>query len=309
MAKTIAILGVPSQAGQDEDGADRGPQALRNAGLIGKLEALGYVVTDWGNIRTATENGSIGSEPTSLKNLASVVKVSQELYARLGCIFKQGSAFPIVLGGDHSISIGSVAAAAAGSDNLGVIWLDAHPDLNTIETTPSGRIHGMPLAASLGLGHPKLVNIGGFYPKVKPENVVIIGARSFDWGEKQLIREYGIKLYPMADIRRLGIRKVIRESIKYLAGRADKVHLSFDIDVLDPAAAPGVGTPCPNGMTVPECAAAMLELSRADIITSMDIVELNPRLDQNQQTASAAVALAAQLFHKDAGRAQIASFA
>jgi len=247
MAKTIAILGAPSQAGQEQDGTRFGPQALRDAGLTAQLAELGYQVQDWGDLKI---NHEILTKKTnsreSLKNLAAVVKVSQELFTDLNRILSQ-DCFPIVLGGDHSISIGSIAAAANHAENLGVIWLDAHPDLNTVETTPSGRIHGMPLAISLGLGHPQLINIGGFYPKIKPDQIVIIGARSIDSGEKQLIKELGIKLYPMTAVRRLGIQQVIAESIQYLAEKTDAVHLSFDLDVLDPGVAPELAPPAPTG--------------------------------------------------------------
>jgi|LSQX01.1.fsa_nt_gb arginase len=309
MAKTIAILGAPSQAGQEQDGTRFGPQALRDAGLTAQLAELGYQVQDWGDLKI---NHEILTKKTnsreSLKNLAAVVKVSQELFTDLNRILSQ-DCFPIVLGGDHSISIGSIAAAANHAENLGVIWLDAHPDLNTVETTPSGRIHGMPLAISLGLGHPQLINIGGFYPKIKPDQIVIIGARSIDSGEKQLIKELGIKLYPMTAVRRLGIQQVIAESIQYLAEKTDAVHLSFDLDVLDPGVAPGVGTPSPNGMTIRECAVIMAELGQTGMITSMDIVELNPLLDVNQQTADSAAALTTLLLGSSFSLDQIAQLA
>lgn len=309
MAKTIAILGAPSQAGQEQDGTRFGSQALRDAGLTAQLAELGYQVQDWGDLKI---NHEILTKKTnsreSLKNLAAVIKVSQELFTDLNRILSQ-DCFPIVLGGDHSISIGSIAAAANHAENLGVIWLDAHPDLNTVETTPSGRIHGMPLAISLGLGHPQLINIGEFYPKIKPDQIVIIGARSIDSGEKQLIKELGIKLYPMTAVRRLGIQQVIAESIQYLAEKTDAVHLSFDLDVLDPGVAPGVGTPSPNGMTIRECAVIMAELGQTGMITSMDIVELNPLLDVNQQTADSAAALTTLLLGSSFSLDQIAQLA
>jgi arginase len=159
------------------------------------------------------------------------------------------------------------------------------------------------------LGHPQLINIGGFYPKIKPDQIVIIGARSIDSGEKQLIKELGIKLYPMTAVRRLGIQQVIAESIQYLAEKTDAVHLSFDLDVLDPGVAPGVGTPSPNGMTIRECAVIMAELGQTGMITSMDIVELNPLLDVNQQTADSAAALTTLLLGSSFSLDQIAQLA
>ena len=177
----------------------------------------------------------------------------------------QGGSFPLVLGGDHSIAIGTLAGVSKHYQNLGVIWFDAHGDLNTEETSPSGNIHGMPLAVSLGIGHPDLVNIYGYAPKVKPEHIVIIGARSLDEGEKKLIREKGIKVYTMHEIDRLGMTKVMEECISYLKERTDGVHLSLDLDGLDPVDAPGVGTPVIGGISYRESHLAMEMLAEVAV--------------------------------------------
>lgn len=201
-----------------------------------------------------------------------------------------------MLGGDHSIAIGTLAGVAKHYKNLGVIWYDAHGDLNTAETSPSGNIHGMPLAVSIGLGHPMLTEIGGYSPKVKPENIVIIGARSLDEGERALIKENGIKVFTMHEIDRLGMSKVMEETIKYLKDKTDGVHLSLDLDGLDPSDAPGVGTPVNGGISYRESHLAMEMLAEAQLITSAEFVEVNPILDDKNKTATVAVALMGSLF-------------
>lgn len=208
----------------------------------------------------------------------------------------QSKSFPLVLGGDHSIAIGTLAGVTKHYKNLGVIWYDAHGDLNTAETSPSGNIHGMPLAASLGYGHELLTNLQGISPKVKPEHVVIIGARSLDEGERRLIKELGIKVFTMHEIDRLGMTKVMEETISFFKGKTDGVHLSLDLDGLDPKDAPGVGTPVPGGLSYRESHLAMEMLAEAELITSAEFVEVNPILDERNKTASLAVALMGSLF-------------
>ena len=187
----------------------------------------------------------------------------------------EAGSFPLVLGGDHSIAIGTLAGVAKHYNNLGVIWYDAHGDLNTAETSPTGNIHGMPLAVSLGMGHPLLTNVAGYAPKIKPENIVIIGARSLDDGERALIKEKGIKVYTMHEIDRIGMTKVMEDSISYLKGKTDGVHLSLDLDGLDPNDAPGVGTPVLGGISYRESHLAMEMLAESEIITSAEFVEVH----------------------------------
>ncbi|GAE47737.1 arginase [Mesobacillus boroniphilus JCM 21738] len=208
----------------------------------------------------------------------------------------ESESFPLVLGGDHSIAIGSLTGVSKHYKNLGVIWYDAHADLNTADTSPSGNIHGMPLAVSLGLGHELLTQLGGYAPKVKPENIVIIGARALDEGEKDLIKELGIKVFTMHEIDRLGMATVIEETVNYLKEKTDGVHLSLDLDGLDPTDAPGVGTPVSGGISYRESHLAMEMLAEAKIITSAEFVEVNPILDEKNKTAVAAVALMGSLF-------------
>ncbi|UOE93562.1 arginase [Alkalihalobacillus sp. LMS39] len=293
--KQVSIIGVPMDLGQKRRGVDMGPSAMRYAGLIEEVEELGYEVKDFGDIsinrsRSDTEEGN-------LRNLKEVIHASNVLQQEVEKIEDNGN-FPLILGGDHSISIGSIAGLCKRHENLGVIWYDAHVDLNCAETSPSGNIHGMPLAVNLGIGHPELTNIGGFLPKIKPENIVIVGARSIDEGERELIKEKGIKVYTMHEIDRMGMTRVMEETIEYLSSRTDGVHLSLDLDGIDPTDAPGVGTPVLGGITYRESHLALEMLAESEIITSAEFVEVNPILDNRNQTANVAVALITSLLGK-----------
>lgn len=294
--KKVSIIGVPMDLGQIRRGVDMGPSAMRYAGLIENIQSIGYEAKDYGDINI-NRPASNETEEGQLRNLDKVIKVSEELCKRIEEIEAEHS-FPLVLGGDHSISIGSIAGLAKSYKNLGVIWYDAHADLNTAETSPSGNIHGMPLSVNLGIGHEGLINISGYCPKIKPENIVIIGARSIDDGEKDLIREKGIKVFTMHEIDRLGMTKVIEETIDYLSKRTDGVHLSLDLDAIDPLDAPGVGTPVIGGVSYRESHLALEMLFEAGIITSAEFVEINPILDDKNRTADVAVALITSLLGK-----------
>ena len=295
MNKNISIIGVPVDLGQTRRGVDMGPSAIRYAGVFERLEELKYDIDDLGDIEIKRPSRRELAVDTNLKNLKEVVDASERLAAKVDETIK-ANRFPLVLGGDHSIAIGSIAGIAKHYENLGVIWYDAHGDLNTAETSPSGNIHGMPLAVCLGIGHPDLINIAGYSPKVNPENIIIIGARSLDDGEKKLIREKGIRVYTMHEVDRMGMTAVIEETISYLSARTDGVHLSLDLDGLDPSDAPGVGTPVIGGLSYRESHLAMEMLAEADIITSAEFVEVNPILDEKNKTASLAVALMGSLF-------------
>lgn len=290
----ISIIGVPSDYGQRRRGVDMGPSAIRYAGVIERIQQLGYEVEDTGDISVIREELQYEQNP-KLLNYQEVKKVSEQLSKKVEEIVNQKS-FPLILGGDHSIAIGTLAGLAQHYKNLGVIWYDAHADLNTHHTSPSGNIHGMPLAISMGLGDEELVNINGTSPKIKPENVVIIGARSIDEGERQLIKVKGIKIYTMHEIDRMGMSRVMEEAIQYLQlKQLDGVHLSLDLDALDPLYTPGVGTPVQGGVTYRESHLAMEMLEEASIITSAEFVEVNPILDERNKTANVAVALIGSL--------------
>ncbi|HEY4554071.1 MAG TPA: arginase [Bacillaceae bacterium] len=294
MNKKISMTGVPIDLGQLRRGVDMGPSAIRYAGIVERLESLGYTVEDLGDIYV-TGSEKPRNKMASSEKLEAIAETAQKLAEQIDHVVKNGE-FPLVLGGDHSVAVGTLAGVAKHYKSLGVIWYDAHGDLNTAETSPSGNIHGMPLAVSLGHGHPLLTEIGGYSPKVKPENVVIIGARDLDEGERQLIKNEGIKVYTMHEIDRLGMAAVMEETIAYLKERTDGVHLSLGLDGLDPHDAPGVGTPVMGGITYRESHLAMEMLEEANIITSAEFVEVNPILDVRNKTANVTVALAGSLF-------------
>ncbi|MGD6845283.1 arginase [Bacillus infantis] len=292
--KKLSIIGMPMDLGQMRRGVDMGPSAIRYAGVNERLKTLFEHIHDLGDIAIGRPEVEIDPD-TNLRNLELIAEKTGQLAEKVDEVIMGGS-FPLVLGGDHSIAIGTLAGVSRHYKNLGVIWYDAHGDLNTAETSPSGNIHGMPLAASLGIGHPLLTEIGGYSPKVKPENIVIIGARALDEGEKELVKEKGIKVYTMHEIDRLGMARVMEEAIEYLRDRTDGVHLSLDLDGLDPNDAPGVGTPVIGGISYRESHLAMEMLAEAELITSAEFVEVNPILDDKNKTASVAVALMGSLF-------------
>jgi arginase len=294
MNKNISIIGVPMDLGQMRRGVDMGPSAIRYAGVAERLERLGHTINDLGNIEIAQPE-RVHTSDSNLRNLKAVAEGNQKLADKVDEVITNKD-FPLVLGGDHSIAIGTLAGVSKHYGNLGVIWYDAHGDLNTSDTSPSGNIHGMPLAVSLGIGDESLTRIGGYTPKVKPENIVIIGARSLDEGERELIKERGIKVFTMHEVDRMGMTKVMEEAVNYLKDKTDGVHLSLDLDGLDPSDAPGVGTPVLGGISYRESHLAMEMLAESNLITSAEFVEVNPILDDKNRTASVAVALMGSLF-------------
>lgn len=295
MYKDISLIGMPMDLGQLRRGVDMGPSAIRYAGIVERLEALQFNTNDLGDVSIAHPNRKEAKREDNLRNLHEVVDANKRL-AKVVSEEIERKRFPLVLGGDHSIAIGSIAGVSQHYHNLGVIWYDAHGDINTVETSPSGNIHGMPLAVSLGLGHKKLTDIIGDAPNVKPENVVMIGIRCLDEGEKELLKKLNIKVYTMHEIDRLGMPKVMEEAIEYLKERTDGVHLSFDLDGIDPSEAPGVGTPVNGGATYRESHLAMEMLAESNLITSAEFVEVNPMLDDKSKTAILTVDLIGSLF-------------
>jgi arginase len=292
----ISIIGMPMDLGQERRGVDMGPSAIRYARLQYVLQELGFAVEDLGDIPIPRpESIEIGDH--HLKYLLPVRDVNEQLAHAVADVIKR-KRFPLVLGGDHSMGIGTLAGVAKHHKRLGVIWYDAHGDLNTSETSPSGNIHGMSLATSLGMGHPELVQVGGFAPKIHPDNVVLIGVRELDKGEQDLIHELGLKVFTMHEVDRLGMARVIDETLAIVGKDTDGVHLSLDLDGLDPKDAPGVGTPVPGGITYRESHLALEMMSESKLITSAEFVEVNPILDLENKTAKLAVALISSLFGK-----------
>ena len=287
------IFGVPMDLGQDRRGVDMGPSAIRYARLEASLADLGHRVTDLGNAGVPIPE--LVAKEEEVKHLAAVRSVCEEVSERAAAIVSEGL-FPIFLGGDHSIAIGTVSGVARSTsgDRTGVMWVDAHADFNIPATSPSGNIHGMPLATLTGRGHPDLVGIGGPGASVRAEDVVIVGLRSVDLEEKNLLHEARVKVYTMKEIDAYGVARVVRGAMKDLS-HVDRVHLSLDLDVVDPEVAPGVGTPVRGGLTYREAHLLMELVNEAGIVTSLDVVEVNPILDVKNGTATLAVELVGSL--------------
>lgn len=289
----ISIIGVPLDLGADRRGVDMGPSAIRYAGLIQRLEAIGYEVHNQEDILVYRPN-HCQLDRDKLKYLDEIERVNIELYKKMDEEISKGY-FPLVLGGDHSIAIGTIAGTLQHQPKLGVIWFDAHGDINTPETSPSGNIHGMSVAVGFGNGHDRLTGIGGHEAKLDPKKFVMIGIRDLDPGEKILLKALGVSVYTMHEIDMLGMAKVMEEAIKIVSDGTDGVHVSFDMDVMDPLYAPGVGTPVVGGLTYRESHLAMELISAAGIVTSAEFVEVNTVLDHKNQTAKVAVALIGSL--------------
>ncbi len=286
----IDIIGVPIDMGAGRRGVDMGPSAIRYASLREKLIDLGYTVEDTGNIEVAIMETCRITEP-KLKYIDCIVPMARRTAGAVATSI-QGGRFPLVLGGDHSIAIGSIHGATK-HKKLGVIWVDAHADFNTPETTPSGNIHGMPLAALCGLGDPRLTSLWDeLVPAVDSGRVAIIGARDLDPGEKRSLSEAGVMVMGMEQIDRLGMVTAIEKAIARVSRDVDGIYLSFDMDALDPRHAPGVGTAVTGGLTYREAHLVCEMVAETGKLTGMDLVEINPILDVQNQTAMLAVEFA-----------------
>lgn len=284
--------------GASRRGTDMGPSALRVARLGPRIERLGHHVEDLGNIYSPTVETKTAKH-TSLLYADEIVRVCEMLSRRVEKVVQAGD-FPLVLGGDHSVAMGTIAGVARGTGGgrIGVIWVDAHADFNTTDTSPSGNIHGMPLAASCGLGDPTLTSIGGINPKVRPENVVIVGLRDVDPDEALLLKKAGVTTFTMREIDERGIRRVMEDALDVACRGVQHLHVSFDADSVDPEDAPGVGTPVPGGLTYREAHLAMEMASEVPYFKSMEIVEVNPLMDERNRTAELMVGLAASALGK-----------
>ncbi|WP_163860305.1 arginase [Paenibacillus elgii] len=289
----ISLIGVPLQLGANRSGVDMGPTAIRSSKIQARLEALGFRVSDCGDIEVNRLNDRCDPDE-KLKYLAEIVRVNTKLAEVVAQEMGTGR-FPLVIGGDHSIAIGTIKGILQHVNKLGVIWFDAHTDVNTEFTTTSGHIHGMSLAVLLGHGHPSLTSIGGAHKKLDPRNVVIIGARSIDPGERLFLKEQGIRVFTMYDIDKYGMKTVMDEALERVSAGTDGIHLSLDLDGMDPREAPGVGTPVEGGITYRESHFAMEYLHEHGALVSAEIVEVNPMLDVNNRTAKSAVDLAGSL--------------
>lgn len=289
----VTIIGMPIHLGQGLDGVDLGPQAIRYASLCKALYNMGYVVKDSGDLPRCDRDETSVENPL-LRYLKAITLSNTLLADKVAEVVSRGE-FPLLLGGDHSMAIGTIAGLRKQYNRLGVLWIDAHGDLNTPETTPTGNIHGMSLAVSLGIGHPDLVQLGGVYPKISPDRTVLIGARDIDAGERKLIKELGIHVYTSHDIERFGIPAIMDQAIQIVRDGTDGVHVSFDVDSLDPQVIMGTGTRVPGGITYREGQLLLRILAEANIVTSAEFVEVNPLLDEKNKTAELTVGLICSL--------------
>jgi arginase len=299
-SRDIEIIGAPVDLGQARRGVDMGPSAIRIADLEPHLETLGHRVRDSGDLDVMIpETQEIGSP--SLRYKPAILAACDDLRLVVERSLAAGR-MPLVLGGDHSIAIGSVAGVSnhhhAKGASIGVLWFDAHGDANTPETTPSGNIHGMSLAISMGMGDPDLVGLGGRSPKVDPKRVALIGVRDLDPGERENLRAAGAAIYTIRELDERGMRDIVNEAVERVSQGAAGIHVSFDLDVVDPEDAPGIGTAVPGGITYREAHLAMEILSEQARVVSADFVEVNPILDTRNATGNLAVELALSLLGK-----------
>lgn len=289
----ISIIGVAIDLGAGTPGVSLGPSAIRYAGITEKLMKIGYNVKDEGDI-LANKPLSPLTDGVKLRFLDEVTRVNTELCNKISKVMAEGR-FPLILGGDHSIAIGTIAGVVQHKKNIGVIWFDAHGDINTEMTSPSGNIHGMPVAVSLGYGHERLTSIGGIHKKLQPEKLVYIGCRDLDEGERKVLKELGITVFTMHEIDRYGMTEVIERAIKIAGEGTDGIHVSFDVDSLDPAYVQGTGTRVPGGLTYRESNLALEMIALSEKLVSAEFVEVNPIIDNQNVTAKTAVALMGSL--------------
>ncbi|SHJ59656.1 arginase [Geosporobacter subterraneus DSM 17957] len=288
----ISLIGVPINYGCDREGAQYGPEKLREKKIVEVIKKYNHSIYDFGNIYVPkvcdTEKYAFHDK---MKYLKPIVEVNTNLAHQVYSSLASGN-FPFVIGGDHSLGLGSIAGASKYYENLAVVWIDAHGDINTPETSPSGNVHGMPLAAAMGVGCTSLTDVYYKGVKVRPENVFIIGARDLDEGEIKLAKDKKLNLYTMEEVRHMGIEGMLQDIVKKLkANNVEAVHLSFDMDALDSDIVPGTGTPVTDGMTVDEVKYVFKHLMDTKLVKSMDLVELNTYLDKNDVTAEVAIEL------------------
>jgi arginase len=289
----VRIIGVPMDLGASRRGVDMGPSALRVAGLQTRLKQLGHQVEDIGNISVKQpEEMSYGEKRA--KYLDEIAETCKDLGEAIEKSLGEGY-FPLVLGGDHSIAAGAAAGVASffrkEKKDIGYIWLDAHGDMNTPESSPSGNVHGMPLASIMGYGPPELTELMGFKPKAEPGNIVIVGARDLDAQERKIVKKSGIHVFTMRDIDERGMREVMSDALKYAMDDTGGIAVSLDMDFVDPSDAPGVGTPVRGGVTYREAHLAMEMIADSDSMASLEVVEINPVIDEHNRTALLGVEL------------------
>lgn len=285
----VSLLGVPVDLGANRRGVDMGPSAIRYALLRERLQETGCVVEDLGNLQIP-ERDSLPRDAHALEYFAAVLEVNDQLAGLVAQVMKRGS-LPVVLGGDHSLAIGSIAGSSASRPGMGLLYFDAHGDFNTLETSPSGNIHGMSLAVAVGKGCSELVECAGLPPKVDPERVVVLGCRDLDELERESLKQSPVTVFTMQDIDAQGLRSVMIQALAIVNAGGAGFHVSFDLDVLDPLQAPGVGTPVAGGLTYREAHLALEMVAETGGLVALDMVEVNPILDERNRTAELTVEL------------------
>ncbi len=296
----IHLLGAPMDLGSGRRGVDMGPSAIRIAGIAEHLKEQGMKIVDDGDIDIRNmEELKVGD--VKARYLKEITRASRILCAKVEKIMEHGN-FPLILGGDHSIAVGTISGVGnyckRKRKSMGVLWIDAHGDINTPATSPSGNIHGMPLAAVLGLGPSELAVIGGSFRKVNPKNIALVGVRSLDEGEKKHLKKLGVNVFTMSDIDRQGIHRVMKKALAKVTDGTQYLHVSFDLDAVDPTISPGVGTPVKGGLDYREAHLIMEFIADSGLMTSLEMVEVNPILDEHNTSAEFAVELVQSAFGK-----------
>jgi arginase len=286
----VAVIGAALDLGAGRRGVDMGPSAIRYAGLANRIAELGHEYVDWGNVETAVaEASSVGDEHA---RFLPQIKDTCTRIAQFVAQAVQQAYVPLVLGGDHSVALGTLAGLRKVHGPGGAIWIDAHGDLNSPDTSPTGNVHGMVLAAALGLAGERFREEGWGLPALAPGRIALVGVRELDDGERAVLRDLDARMFTMSDVDRLGVERAVREALAHVAG-AGFVHVSLDMDALDPDVAPGVGTPVRGGLSYREAHLALELVAESGLATSLDVVEVNPILDRENQTGKLAVELIA----------------
>jgi arginase len=290
LRRKVAVIGANLDLGAGRRGVDMGPSAIRYAGLASRLEELGHEYADLGNVETAVPEATEAGDEHA-RFLSQIKETSQRIAGLVSHAARAGFV-PVVLGGDHSVALGTLAGLRDVHGPGGAIWIDAHGDLNSPETSPSGNVHGMVLAAALGLAGDRFLDEGWGLPALEPGRVALVGVRSLDDGERELLRDQDVKVFTMSDLDRLGVERSVREALAHVAGPGF-VHVSLDMDAIDPDVAPGVGTPVRGGLSYREAHLTMELVAESGLASSLDVVEVNPVLDRENETGKLAVELIA----------------
>lgn len=293
VSEKVNVIGIQMDLGASKRGVNMGPLAIRYTGLVEKLKGIGFTVKDKGDIIP----GEPFTENPKMKNFKPIFDANKDLYQQVKGTLEEG-AFPVVLGGDHCVAAGSISAVARHYKRIGVIWIDAHGDFNNDESSPSGNMHGMPLSAVCGFGPAEMVSFDGDNKYVDPKNVALVGARDIDGEERKRLAAAGVNVFSIHDVDKLGMAEVMKRAIAATSQDTDGIHVSFDVDAITPQEAPGVGTPVHSGLTVREAFLAVEMIAQSEKLLSLDMLEVNPILDERNRTGDLACELILSLLGK-----------